>query len=134
MKQTIGIKPADQSLQGNAVLQHRAVHFLSFGFPGLLLAFISPRVSNRVLFCLAIISFGISIEFAQSVIFTSAFEWWDVRDDLYGMMMVSVVGLLIRSAVIHLGLGHFLPSCSQESKHTRSISESFETDQSLRNS
>jgi hypothetical protein len=96
VKQTFGIKPHDQNFQGNSDLRHRAVHFLSFGFPGLLLGFISPKLSRRVLFCLAVISFGISIEFAQSVVFASNFEWWDVRDDLYGTIMFSVVGLLVR--------------------------------------
>jgi hypothetical protein len=73
---------------------HRAYHVVSFGFTALLISLVNRQWKHCILFCAALMCLAMCIELAQSLIFVSDFEWWDLRDDAYGVLLWAPLGQL----------------------------------------
>jgi hypothetical protein len=73
--------------RGENGLRHRILHVLGFGFTALWLLFLSRSGRQQILVLLGVFCLGLSLEVIQSLTYRNAFEWWDVRDDLYGIIV-----------------------------------------------
>jgi len=65
---------------------HRGYHFLSFGSTALLLQLTQPTRRGRMAVCALVIALGASLEILQHVIYGNVLEWWDIRDDAFGVI------------------------------------------------
>jgi hypothetical protein len=86
-----------QSGYGGPRWGHRAWHVASFAATGILLG-LAYR-SRRGVLLLGLFGLGLMIEVLQVLVFGIGFEWWDVRDDGFGVVAagwLSEVGWLRR--------------------------------------
>jgi len=97
MKEAIGTETRSSlpAVQHRAAIRHRVGHLIAFGIAALLFAAASTRNSHRVYYFLLVAALGSTIEYSQHLIFGSAFEWWDIRDDT----LAAVVGCFLGSFV-----------------------------------
>jgi len=95
-KQAIGTKSATPSVTTSSTLSwsHRAWHVGSFGLTTLLVSLVARSTQQRLLLVTAVFGLGLSIEILQSIVFAEQFEWWDVRDDGYGIVIMLVISQL----------------------------------------
>jgi hypothetical protein len=70
---------------------HRAWHIGSFGLTALLAGLVTLSRRNRLLAGSAIFVLGLMIEVLQSIIFAGYIEWWDVRDDGYATVAMTLL-------------------------------------------
>jgi hypothetical protein len=71
---------------------HRLYHALSFGSTAFLLLLIARNTKKRFYGALGVIALGLAIEYIQHRLFGQPVEWWDVRDDGYGVLAAYVLG------------------------------------------
>ena len=70
---------------------HRAAHLISFGVAGLMLLVLSDDRRKEWTAALSIIGLALFIETAQHLLYRGTFEWWDVRDDVIGLVVAAVL-------------------------------------------
>lgn len=70
---------------------HRIAHVLAFGGAALLLFPLGKGGKQEWMTALGIVTLAVSIETAQSLIYPGVFEWWDVRDDLIGLLLAALI-------------------------------------------
>jgi hypothetical protein len=71
--------------------QHRLVHMITFAITALLFLLLTDRPKDEVRAAGAVLLLGCGIEVMQFAIrFAPVFEWWDVRDDAIGIVIVLV--------------------------------------------
>jgi hypothetical protein len=86
-KAYLGTKP--NPVQHPVEFQHRLAHMLVFGITSLLFLLISDPRTGDVRAAGAAFLLGLLIEIGQVIFGLSmAFEWWDVRDDFIGVLLV----------------------------------------------
>jgi hypothetical protein len=68
--------------------QHKIFHLVTFGSTALLFLRISTDKRQELLWMFAVVALGGMLEIAQHLIGGNEFEWWDVRDDTYGVLAV----------------------------------------------
>jgi hypothetical protein len=71
--------------------QHRLYHVLAFGSTAYLLTLIARDARQRVYALVFVIALGMLIEYSQHYIFCCRFEWWDFRDDVFGVMAAALL-------------------------------------------
>lgn len=97
-KAYLGTKP--NPVQHPAELQHRLAHMLIFGITSLLLLVSAETRKGELRAAGAAFLLGVSIEIGQLLFGLSmAFEWWDVRDDFIGVLLVFSVFQAARLAL-----------------------------------
>jgi peptidoglycan/LPS O-acetylase OafA/YrhL len=79
---------------GTAGSLHRAYHFLAFGFTALLLLSAQRNRRRQLLACLAMLALAIALEVLEHLIYGQPTEWWDIRDDSFGIGLAFVFGQL----------------------------------------
>jgi len=83
-KLAIGTRPYTQSHFVDP--QHRVLHIVTFGFTALLLMLLFDRARDRAKAAFGALLFGGAIETMQFATGLAAvFEWWDLRDDFFGI-------------------------------------------------
>ncbi len=80
------------SAYGRPTLPHRAWHVASFGSTALLASLAVRSPGRRVAAFGAIFGLGVCIELLQPLLFRTDLEWWDVRDNGYGILAFAAVG------------------------------------------
>ena len=78
-------------------LAHRAAHVFTFGVAALALLVVSDGRKQQWTAALGVFGLAVAIETAQHLMYKNVFEWWDVRDDVIGVL---VAVLIIRSTPI----------------------------------
>lgn len=73
---------------------HRCLHVAAFGATAMLLIFAAPNRRREVTGALCALAFGTLIETIQPLVFGNVFEWWDVRDDAFGVLAALAVARL----------------------------------------
>jgi hypothetical protein len=66
--------------------EHKIFHLVAFGSTALLFLRISTDKRQERLWLFAVVALGAALEIAQHLIGGNEFEWWDVRDDTYGVL------------------------------------------------
>lgn len=84
-KRVLGTQPGGGP-PGQPAPMHRAWHLLSFGSTALLTSLAAGSSRRRVLHPVAVFVLGLSIELLQPPVFGGELEWWDIRDDGYGVL------------------------------------------------
>lgn len=79
--------------EGPGSILHRAGHMVAFGAAGLMLLVLSDSDKQKWAAALKVICLAVAIETAQHLLYKGPFEWWDVRDDIIGLL---IAVLLIR--------------------------------------
>jgi hypothetical protein len=82
---------AKNALAIDAPVQHRVYHAISYGMSAWVLFLISRNRPQRVAALLGMIGFGAALEGLQHMLFHCAYEWWDVRDDAFGICAAFVL-------------------------------------------
>jgi len=67
---------------------HRPFHFISFGATALLFLLISNNRRREWISVCGVFALGVTLEMLQCLLFDGYFEWWDVRDDALGVLIV----------------------------------------------
>jgi len=68
-------------------LEHRVVHFVGFGIGELLLLFLATNRRQEASRVIGVVSLGLGLELTQYFVLSARyFEWWDVRDDVIGIV------------------------------------------------
>jgi hypothetical protein len=99
MKLALGTKPYEH--HHPVELQHRILHFVTFGATTLLFELTAGKRNQEILFGCAAFLLGCVIEATQfGTGLAEVFEWWDVRDDL----IATVAALIIYEAARWLRL------------------------------
>jgi hypothetical protein len=75
---------------------HRLLHGLGFGVLLLLTRIAFPRRAFFVWQVLACVCLGVFIELLQTFVFGNNFEWEDIRDDAFGIMVFTALYSLAR--------------------------------------
>jgi hypothetical protein len=91
MGTTLIFTPSGGSLADQVTLWHRAVHILLFGSTTAILVLIGRSSVARAAALVAALCLGFSIEFTQNLMDHYGVEWWDVRDDFIGAILVFLV-------------------------------------------
>jgi hypothetical protein len=73
--------------RGENGVRHRVLHVLAFGSTALWFLFLSRNGRQQLLVLLAVLCLGAALELIQSLTYRNVFEWWDVRDDFYGIVV-----------------------------------------------
>jgi len=73
---------------------HRTFHIVGFGFAAFLAGLLSRKVTAAIAGSAGILILGITIETLQAVVSGAAAEWWDIRDDAYGILILSLAARL----------------------------------------
>jgi hypothetical protein len=73
---------------------HRCWHIAAFGSAALLASAIAPMRRAVVLHAAGLIALGATIECLQRLIYAADLEWWDIRDNGYGIVAFSLFGQL----------------------------------------
>jgi hypothetical protein len=81
-------------LNSNPGWPHRAWHIGTFGFTALLVSLACREPRQRFWMLTGVFGLGLGIEVTQPVVFGSQFEWWDMRDNGYGIAATAVAGQL----------------------------------------
>jgi hypothetical protein len=84
-------KFALHTYRGENGLRHRVLHILCFGSTALWFLFLSTSRRQQLLVVLGIFCLGVILEVVQCLTYRNAFEWWDVRDDCYGIILAFVL-------------------------------------------
>ena len=66
-------------------MKHRVIHFLAFGSTALMLMLLAPSRRHEMRAGVGVMLLGCALEVTQFMIYSINFEWWDVRDDCYGI-------------------------------------------------
>jgi hypothetical protein len=66
---------------------HRVAHVTTFGVAGLMLLALSRNRPEERRVCLGVVVLAVFIETAQHLIYKVLFEWWDVREDMIGLLI-----------------------------------------------
>ena len=66
-------------------MRHRVIHFVAFGSTALMLMLLAPSRRNEIGASVRVMLLGCALEVTQFIIYSINFEWWDVRDDCYGI-------------------------------------------------
>ncbi len=66
---------------------HRILHVIAFGVPALMLLALARGLKQQWAAALTIVCLALAIETAQHLIYGNTFEWWDVRDDVIGLLI-----------------------------------------------
>lgn len=78
-------------------LQHRAFHFAAFGAAALFLLLRATNKRQKWRAGLALFGLGVLLEVIQSRFYGNGLEWWDIRDNGYGILIAfAAVGLWAR--------------------------------------
>jgi hypothetical protein len=94
-KQALGTQSITPRPYAEPHWPHRVWHIVSFGSTALLACLAeTSRPRRRLLWALLVIALGASIETAQWLGNDYSFEWWDVRDDAYGVLICAVLAEL----------------------------------------
>jgi hypothetical protein len=73
-------------------LAHRGYHFATFGSTTFVLMMLAQTLWGETAAVAFTFGLGLLIEIVQRLIgFSSVFEWWDVRDDLYAVTIAFVL-------------------------------------------
>jgi surface polysaccharide O-acyltransferase-like enzyme len=101
-KEFIGTRDKSDSFHALSV-PHHIWHFFAFGLIALLASVLSRSIRDQLQMLCGILLLALVIEFAQASIFTAAIEWWDLRDDLCGILAFGAAGRAtsIRSLLLH---------------------------------
>ena len=92
-KQWLGTRSAEDSSVSPS-LAHRCWHIAGFGSAALL-ASVTTRVPRALaLQSAGLLALGAAIECLQMLIFAAELEWWDIRDDGYGIIALTIFGQL----------------------------------------
>jgi hypothetical protein len=79
---------------------HRVWHVSVFGFTALLLLIQSSSERQKLHSLMAAFGLGLILEFLEFFFYGNVFEWWDVRDDAYGVMAAfGLVWLIARRRI-----------------------------------
>jgi hypothetical protein len=77
--------------------RHRVLHMLTFGFTALLLMLLFDRGRDRAKAAFGALLFGCAIEVLQLLTgLAPVLEWWDVRDDFFGIAATWAAVELVR--------------------------------------
>ena len=74
---------------------HSEIHWIAFGVGTGLLLLVSRRRLQQALSALAVLVLAVSIEFLQHLIYRSAIEWRDVRDDALAILATILLYALL---------------------------------------
>ena len=92
-KNVLGTQSLNPVHNARPGLQHRAWHIASFGSTALIASLGEPNRRKRYfMWPLLAFGLGVAIECLQPVLFGSAFEWWDIRDDGFGVALFAILG------------------------------------------
>ena len=81
---------------GEPGLSHRIWHIASFGSTALLTTLVTHSPGRRLLAAGAVFALGGLIELLQPVFFDTDLEWWDIRDDGFGIIAFTATGWIGR--------------------------------------
>jgi hypothetical protein len=85
-------------------IAHQAIHFAVFGATAILFLLVSRSAWHDFIAVLSALGLGAALEMVQHILFGSVLEWWDIRDDGFGVVVAFVLlhGLrLAKTSVIH---------------------------------
>jgi heme A synthase len=89
-KRELGTHP--YTLSHAVSLQHRAVHFVTFGLTTLLFLMLAERPKDWAKGIAGAVLLGLAIEAGQYAVGLSrVLEWWDLRDDVLAVAGATVV-------------------------------------------
>jgi hypothetical protein len=71
--------------------KHRIYHALTYGSTAWLLTLIARNPRERVAAILGMIALGAALEYMQHCIYLCPYEWWDVRDDSFGVVAAALL-------------------------------------------
>ena len=92
-KQWLGTR-SPQRAYASPSRPHRCWHIVAFGSAALLASAIAPMRRALVLHAAGLIALGAAIECLQRLIYAADLEWWDIRDNGYGIVAFSLFGQL----------------------------------------
>lgn len=94
-KQALGTQSLTPRPYGEPHWPHRVWHVVSFGSTVLLASLAeTTRPRRRLLWAFLIILLGTGIETVQWLRNDYSLEWWDVRDDAYGVLIFAILAEL----------------------------------------
>ena len=91
IKQTLQVQSPVMD-PGKPPWRHCVWHMLAFGTSALLVSLVNRNTKLRFVFCSSVLLLGVGIEYTQSMVSASDLEWWDIRDDAYGIITFWVLG------------------------------------------
>lgn len=77
--------------RGDNELRHRLLHVVGFGSTALWFLFLSRTGRQQLAFLLGVFCLGLGLELIQCLIYRNTFEWWDLRDDFWGITLAFVL-------------------------------------------
>jgi hypothetical protein len=75
---------------------HRVAHIGNFGAIGLMLLALSDGRKQKWQAALFIVCLAFAIETSQHFLYRGVFEWWDIRDDVIGLLIALLLGRVTR--------------------------------------
>ncbi len=107
-KQWLGTRPAEgiSAISATPSLAHRWWHIAGFGMAALLASATTRIPRALALQSAGLIALGAVIECLQMFISAADLEWWDIRDDGYGIVGLTIFGQLgiIRKILLKDGI------------------------------
>jgi hypothetical protein len=94
-KQALGTRSGAGSY-GKPTASHRIWHIASFGSTALLTALVARSPGGRLLAAGGLFGLAVSIELLQQIVSRADLEWWDIRDDGYGIIALTITGWIGR--------------------------------------
>jgi hypothetical protein len=94
-KRAIGTQSGEGSY-GEPATSHRLWHIASFGSTALLATLAAHSPGRRLLASGGLLGLAVSIELLQQIVFGADLEWWDIRDDGYGIIALTITGWIGR--------------------------------------
>ena len=92
-KQWLGTRSAER-IYANPSWAHRCWHIAGFGSAALLASVLTRIPRALALQSAGLLVLGAAIECLQMCIFAADLEWWDIRDDGYGVFGFTLLGQL----------------------------------------
>ena len=92
-KQRLGTRSAE-GISATPSLAHRWWHIAGFGLAALLASATTRIPRALALQSTGLLALGAVIEFLQMFISAADLEWWDIRDDGYGIVGLTIFGQL----------------------------------------
>jgi hypothetical protein len=104
-KRALGTRSGEGSW-GEPATSHRVWHIASFGSTALLTTLVAQSPGARLLAAGGLFGLAVSIELLQQqIVFGSDLEWWDIRDDGYGIIALTIAGWIGRVRRVLLKAG-----------------------------
>ncbi len=83
--------PAKYAMGMNVTLKHRLWHAAAYGSTAWLLTLVARNPKERAAALLGMVALGALLEYMQHRVYRCPYEWWDVRDDTFGIAAAALL-------------------------------------------